>query len=112
MKSKLTKATDISLKVKKEAWERDGGKCVVCGNRVNVMPNAHYIRRSQGGLGIAKNIFTACTNLTGNQCHRRFDEGTEDEQEKLGAKIRTYFKSVYPDWDEKDLYYRKYGEAP
>ena len=69
MKSKRTKATDIPQKVKQAVWERDGGRCVVCGCCRNVMPNAHFIPRSKGGLGIEENIVTLCTNLTENQCH-------------------------------------------
>ena len=64
MKSKRSKATDIPMSVKKKVWERDCGRCVVCGNHCNVMPNAHYIPRSKGGLGIEENIITLCTELT------------------------------------------------
>lgn len=55
MKSKRSKATDIPQKVKQAVWERDGGRCVVCGCCRNVMPNAHFISRSKGGLGIEEN---------------------------------------------------------
>ena len=72
MKSKRTKATNISPKVKQKVWERDQGRCVICGNNYNVMPNSHFIRRSQGGLGIEQNVFTACTNFTPNKCHTRW----------------------------------------
>lgn len=37
-----TKTLDISKKVKDRVWERDGGRCVLCGNP-QAMPNAHYI---------------------------------------------------------------------
>ena len=49
MKSKRSKAIDIPMSVKKKVFERDRGRCVVCGNYCNVMPNAHYIARSKGG---------------------------------------------------------------
>ena len=61
MKSKRAKALDISKQVKEIVFARDKGKCVVCGNSYNVMPNAHYIPRSKGGLGIEQNIVTLCT---------------------------------------------------
>lgn len=109
MKSKRTKATDIPMSVKKKVWERDKHRCVVCGNYCNVMPNAHYIPRSKGGLGIEENIVTLCTELTPNKCHRRYDFGTKEERELLGKKIRNYLKSQYENWDEKDLYYDKYN---
>ena len=102
MKTKRSKATDISQKVKKIVWERDNHCCVICGNNYNVMPNAHYIRRTKGGLGIEQNVFTACTDLTENKCHSNFD--------KYGIgkdKVIAHFKKYYPNWDEKDLLYKK-----
>ncbi len=107
MKTKRSKATDISMSVKKKVWERDNGCCVICGNSYNVMPNAHYIPRSKGGLGIEENIFTACTRLTKNDCHYRFDNGTKEEKRKLKEIVKTYFQNIYPDWDEEKLYYKK-----
>ena len=47
-KSKKARAVDISQRVKKAVFERDEGKCIICGNIHNVMPNAHYIPRSKG----------------------------------------------------------------
>ena len=107
MKSKRAKATDIPDKVKKIVWERDGGECVYCHNRCNVMPNAHYIPRSKGGLGIEQNIVTLCTRLTDNDCHYKFDNGTKEEREKIGSKIREYLMSKYDNWNEEDLKYKK-----
>ena len=49
--SKRSKACDISPKVKKKVWERDNHCCIICGSPY-AMPNAHYISRAQGGLGI------------------------------------------------------------
>lgn len=110
MKSKRTKATSISKKVKEVVWERDKGRCVVCGNSCNVMPNAHYIARSHGGMGIEENIVTLCTELTPNKCHRKYDFGTKEEREYIGERIKKYLMSKYPDWNESKLYYRKWDE--
>lgn len=107
MKSKRSKATDISMSVKKKVWERDKGRCVLCGNYCNVMPNAHFIPRSKGGLGIEENIITLCTELTPNKCHRRYDFGTREEREEIKEYLREYLKSKYPNWNEEDLYYKK-----
>ena len=107
MKHKRSKATDISQKVKKAVWERDGGRCVVCGCNYNVMPNAHYIARSKGGLGIEENIVTLCTELTDNKCHHKYDFGTREEREEIGERIAEYLKSKYPDWNEQKLIYRR-----
>lgn len=107
MKSKRSKATDIPMSVKKKVWERDNHCCVVCHNSCNVMPNAHYIPRSKGGLGIEENIVTLCTRFTKNDCHYKFDNGTEKEKEKIGKIIRDYLKSQYEDWNEEKLIYKK-----
>ena len=107
MKSKRSKACDISKKVKEKVWERDGGKCVICGNSYNVMPNAHYVPRAKGGLGIEQNIVTLCTLLTENKCHYKFDNGTFEEKEEMDYKIATYLKSKYPNWNRENLIYRK-----
>ena len=103
VKSARTKATDIPLSVKKRVWQRDKGKCVICGNSFNVMPNAHYIRRSKGGLGIEQNIFTACTDLTPNKCHSNFDNFGIGKE-----KVINHFKLFYPNWSEEKLYYKKH----
>lgn len=107
MRSKQSKACDISAKVKRRVWERDGGACVICGCRQNVMPNAHYIPRSKGGLGIEENVVTLCTGLTENRCHDRYDNGSAEERVRLRRKIEEYLKSRYPDWDPEKLVYRK-----
>lgn len=108
MRSKRTKALDISPAVKKRVWERDGGCCVLCGSRVNCMPNAHFIPRSQGGLGIEQNVVTLCTPMSENQCHRRFDFGGEEERSAIRAVLKAYLQSQYPGWSEKELVYRKW----
>lgn len=103
--NKRTRKLDIPPKVKKEVFLRDEGKCVICGNDYNVMPNSHFIKRSQGGLGIKENVFTACTNFTNNKCHERWEHHKCSEQEK--DKVIAHFKALYPDWNEQDLYYTK-----
>ena len=107
-KTKRARATDIPMSVKEKVWERDNHRCVVCGNTYNVMPNAHYISRTKGGLGIEQNIVTLCTLLTKNKCHHRYDNGTKEEHELIGNKIKNYLKSKYPDWNENDIIYKKY----
>ncbi len=109
MKSKRSKATDISDKVKKRVWERDSGCCVVCGNNYNVMPNAHILSRAKGGLGIETNVVTLCTRLTQNDCHYKFDNGTKEEKEYILNVITKYMKSIYgKDWNINNQKYKKY----
>lgn len=105
-KSKRAKACDISQAVKKEVWRRDRGRCIICGSPY-AMPNAHYIPRSKGGLGIPQNIVTLCTNFAPNKCHYNFDFGDAEKREEIGTKVRDYLKGYYPDWNEEDLYYQK-----
>lgn len=107
MKSKRSKACDIPQQVKFKVFLRDNGCCVICGNSQNVMPNAHFIPRSDGGLGIEENIVTLCTDLTKNKCHSRFDKGTKEERESCRGKIKRYLKSKYPNWKEENLIYKK-----
>jgi 5-methylcytosine-specific restriction endonuclease McrA len=102
MKSKRTKATDISQKVREEVERRDNHCCIFCGSP-NARGEGHYIRRSQGGLGIPQNLVTVCRN-----CHREFDEGQYKEVFK--EKAKEYLRSFYPDWNEEDLVYHKYQE--
>lgn len=96
-----TKSTSISPAAKKAVWQRDFGRCVLCGS-INAGPHCHFVRRSQGGLGIEQNIWTGC-----DACHRAFDsEGTDGA---LHRTMRDYFRTLYPDWDESKLVYRKEG---
>lgn len=108
MKTKRSKATDIPMSVKKKVFERDNGRCVVCGNNYNVMPNAHILSRAKGGLGIETNVVTLCTLLTENKCHHKFDNGTKQEHEEIYNKIEKYMKSIYgDDWCIEDQKYKK-----
>lgn len=95
-----TKAVDIPASVKRQVWERDGGRCILCGS-VFSSPNAHYISRAHGGLGIPQNIVTLCM-----ACHDHYDNGAGGVYVK--EEIAAYLRSHYPDWDEGKLVYRKY----
>lgn len=100
MKSRRSKATDIPQKVKERVWERDGHRCIFC-NSTQAMPNAHYISRAKGGLGIEQNIVTACMG-----CHFAMDNTTQRPEFLDLAKA--WLMSKYPDWDETSLTYNKY----
>ena len=95
------------MSVKKEVWERDNHCCIFCGNSYGAMPNAHYISRANGGLGIAQNIVTACASLTKSNCHYLLDNGPKEDREIMREQAKMYLKSKYPDWDESKLTYRK-----
>lgn len=104
-----TKSLGITIRVKEEVADRDSFYghpcCLWCGlpapasDRL-AFSNAHYVPRSQGGLGVERNIVTLCPT-----CHRRYDQSTD--REKMGEFLRDYLKKQYEDWDESQLYYRK-----
>ena len=98
---KQTKATAITPKVKREVMERDGGLCIVCGAPGD--PVSHVVRRSQGGLGVARNVVTHC-----HDCHFKFDN--YDQHTRI-ATFR-YIKEKYPGWTEDSVKYSKYGDNP
>lgn len=100
MKSKRSKACDISRAVKEAVWERDNHRCILCGNP-NAMPNAHYLSRSQGGLGIEQNIVTLCLD-----CHRRLDQTSE--RANLIIAVGHYLELKYPGFRDEDRVYKKY----
>lgn len=101
--SKRSKACEIPQKVKEIVWNRDKQKCIYCGIWVpRSCANAHYIKRSQGGLGIKENIVTLCP-----ECHYQEDHGLNT---KLYEEyIESYLKSIYgANWDKSKLIYKKY----
>ena len=72
------------------------------------MPNAHYIPRSQNGLGVEQNIVTLCWD-----CHQRYDNSVD--RSKIKDYIKKYLQSKYKDWKEEVLIYKKgvnYGKLP
>lgn len=97
---KRSKACDISQYVKWQVFRRDDFRCIVCGSRYG-KPNAHYISRAQGGLGIPENIVTLCID-----CHHKFDQ--TDHRKEYKEFIKNYLSKVYKDWDESKLVYKKY----
>ena len=98
--SKRAKALAIGSDVKRIVYERDGGVCVWCGRRG--FPEAHFISRSKGGLGVEENILTLCRG-----CHDHFDHGGRTERECMREEFERYLRGKYPDWDEKNLTYRR-----
>lgn len=105
--SKRAKALAIDTDTKRIVFERDGGICVWCGRRG--IPEAHFIPRSKGGLGIPENILTLC-----RPCHDRYDNGSRRGRELMRDRFREYLKERYPEWDETKLIYRKdntYGKT-
>ena len=98
--SKRSHACEISQKTKKVVWDRDNNRCVYCGKYVPMAcANAHFIKRSQGGLGIPENIVTLCP-----ECHYQEDHGLNTQ-----LYIEKYLKNVYGlNWNKEKLIYKKY----
>lgn len=102
MASKISKACDISQKVRQEVLKRDGNRCIICGTNYRLQI-AHYISRGRLGLGIPKNLATMCVI-----CHQEFDNGKlHSQMQKL---VREHLKAHYEDWDESKLTYSKWEE--
>lgn len=104
-----TKALGITVAVKETVAERDSFDgfpcCLLCGtpapvNNLLAFSCAHYISRSQGGLGVEENIVTLCP-----RCHMRYDQSTDREQ--IRAFLRRHLQAHYPHWDENKLTYMK-----
>ena len=98
---KRTKALAIPREVRRRVSERDGGRCILCGMPGN--PEAHYLPRAQGGLGIEENILTLC-----RRCHRAYDGAKRKE---LRPVLREYLREQYPGWDESSLIYQKWRDT-
>lgn len=99
--SKMSKACDISPKVRQEVLERDKHQCIICGAN-HGLQIAHYISRARGGLGIAKNLGAMCVS-----CHFQYDNGKLHKE--IGQAFREYLKAHYEEWNEKDLIYKKWS---
>ena len=104
---KDTKARDFDRDTKYAIAKRDSINgwpcCVYCGAAAPeeiAWSNAHYIARSQGGLGVERNGLTLCPI-----CHRKYDQ-TIVRKEMRGF-FREYLKERYEDWSEDALIYRK-----
>lgn len=103
MKHKRTKATVITKQTRIEVSLRDNGRCIICHKVVPVeCSNAHFIKRSQGGMGIKENIVTLCP-----ECHYQEDFGKNSKSYE--DKIESYLKGYYgAEWDKSKLIYKKY----
>ena len=100
---RMTKACKITEAVREIVFQRDRERCIICGSNEG-LPNAHYIPRSHGGLGIEQNIVTLCP-----RCHHEYDNGSH--RREYETLIREYLKAKYPDWDEQSLTYTKWRKA-
>lgn len=100
---KQTRARRASKKTRLEVYERDGGKCIICGRHTN-LTLAHYISRAHNGLGIKENLGTVCI-----YCHHEMDH-TSKRQKKL-EEFRIYLDSHYPDFPDEERVWKRWTES-
>lgn len=72
--------------------------CIFCGRPGD--PVAHVISRAHGGLGVERNIVTACT-----QCHERMDNSSC--RKIYVSRSKSYLENIYGPIDWAALVYRK-----
>ena len=96
--NKRTKSLQITPKIKECVFNRDNGKCVICGQ--NGLPEAHYIPRSKGGLGIEQNIVTLC-----RKCHFEMDNTTN--RKWMLKIVKNYLDEQYPNFEDSWMVYDK-----
>lgn len=104
MKGHKMKATDIPYSVKIAVEIRDKGKCINCKNKKGIgQPNAHFIARKFGGLGIEENIIELC-----DVCHKEFDNSSGNTKLELEKRYEAYLKSKYKYWNREMLVLKNY----
>lgn len=102
MKSRRRIACEIPPDVKQAVYERDK-RCLMCGCVVSERDAcAHLIPRSQGGMGVEKNILTLCP-----RCHREYDEGPDRDYWK--DFFTKYMESKYGPIKKSEVIYDKWG---
>ncbi len=97
-KTDRAKALEIPTSVKWAVADRDSCDghpcCIFCGAPAPfeiAWSNAHFIPRSQGGLGIEQNVLTSCP-----ECHHKLDQSTE--REEMLEFAEKYLRSKYKGW--------------
>lgn len=101
------KALEIPNEVKRAVARRDSFNgwpcCLFCGAPAPfeiAWSNAHFIPRSQGGLGIEQNVLTACPD-----CHRKLDQTSE--REEMLEFAEKYLRSKYKGWTRRKCVWGK-----
>ena len=102
-KSRRAKATSISKDVKRQVWERDRGRCLMCHKTVREeCACCHIIPRSHGGLGVVKNIITLCP-----ECHRKYD--TSSDRQQMSLEFTRYIEEKYGSVEKSEVVYDKWS---
>jgi len=102
--NKRTKALQFDQATKKIIVERDQD-CIFCKLEFpapydgNIFDIAHVVNKSQGGLGIEQNGIKAC-----RYHHHLMDNGSMPQLRQMAMD---YLKEIYPEWDKRNLIYKK-----
>ena len=110
--TRRTNALQFGRQTALKITERDGC-CIFCKanyhmDKLNpferqIQQIAHYINRSQGGLGIEENGVLICQGH-----HGWLDNGNRGRREEMLQIMEMYFKNIYPDWHKENLIYKKW----
>ena len=113
--SSYTKLLQVSKETYSEVLERDK-QCIFCkiNYKMNpkfpntmdcmIMDAMHFIPKSKMGLGIPENLAIGC-----RYHHHMLDNGTGGHRNEMLKIMTDYLKSIYPDWNKKNLVYRKWN---
>ena len=106
-KSKRARACEFNSEERSAIFERDRGRCIICGS-ASPLTFAHYIPRSAGGLGIRQNGALICL-----KCHHEIDNGAHTNLRKsYKAFFKSYLNLHYPDFSDEERKYKKNGINP
>ena len=110
LKSQLSRACEFSEAERNAIWKRDKG-CLFCSLDYEPSPYAgtymgyaHYIPRSDKGLGIRENGVLLCQFH-----HDLMDNGNKGKRQEMLDIIKKYLQANYPDWSEEKLRYNKWA---
>lgn len=108
-RSKRAKATEFDSRTRELIRQRDRYQCLFCRlgkygkSECDWMQDImHYINRSAGGLGVEQNGVVGCRFH-----HNLLDNGNKGYRKEMLEDMKEYLQSIYPDWNEEELYYRK-----
>ena len=113
-KSKQARKREFNDEARQTIIYRDGGECIFCKMKyhmedatwfgMEIKGIMHYIPRSSNGLGIPQNGAIGC-----QYHHEMLDNGNKGRRKEMLELFREYLIKHYPDWNEEDLVYSKWG---
>lgn len=116
--NKRTKALQYTKETAYKVAERDNHECIFCkmgyhlqGKNLSglgsiVYDIAHFINKSQGGLGIEENLVLLCRFH-----HNLLDNGNKGLRPEMLSIMEEYLKSLYIGWNKDKLVYRKWNNG-